>query len=258
MFTITADACNHIADVLVDNVSVGAVGTYTFNNVAADHTISAGFAPSLSLSVGDVIAVEGNSGATNFDFPVKLSGPCSAPVSVSWQTRDSTATVSDSDYAADSSGVSFAPGATSGTITVHVNGDLNVEGHETFLVSLLNPVNAGIAHGQGVGTILNDDGMSAVEESSPREVSFAVEGKNPVADAVFFRVGLPAATQAELDIYDVAGRRVAQPIHGVQGAGYHTVRWNVLGGSAAAPSGVYFVRFTAKGRTFTRRLVLLR
>src|SRR5678815_605966 len=42
-YTITPDACYAIADVLVDGVSQGAVGTYTFTNVTADHTISATF-----------------------------------------------------------------------------------------------------------------------------------------------------------------------------------------------------------------------
>ena len=42
-YTITADACYAIADVLVDGVSVGAVGTYTFTNVTMNHTISATF-----------------------------------------------------------------------------------------------------------------------------------------------------------------------------------------------------------------------
>ncbi len=43
-FAITPDAHAHIADVLVDGASVGAVGTYTFSNVSAAHTISASFA----------------------------------------------------------------------------------------------------------------------------------------------------------------------------------------------------------------------
>src|SRR6185295_13475267 len=43
-FTITPAACYHIADVLVDGVSVGAVSSYTFTNVTADHTIDASFA----------------------------------------------------------------------------------------------------------------------------------------------------------------------------------------------------------------------
>lgn len=43
-FTITPDSCYHIADVVVDGISQGAITTYTFSNVTADHTISATFA----------------------------------------------------------------------------------------------------------------------------------------------------------------------------------------------------------------------
>ncbi len=43
-FTITPDSGYHVADVLVDGSSVGAVTSYPFTNVTADHTISASFA----------------------------------------------------------------------------------------------------------------------------------------------------------------------------------------------------------------------
>jgi uncharacterized repeat protein (TIGR02543 family) len=43
-FTITPDLQYHVADVLVDGVSVGAVPSYTFTNVTASHTITAAFA----------------------------------------------------------------------------------------------------------------------------------------------------------------------------------------------------------------------
>src|SRR5207253_1154283 len=43
-FTIAANACYHVADVLVDGVSVGAVTSYAFSNVPANHTIAASFA----------------------------------------------------------------------------------------------------------------------------------------------------------------------------------------------------------------------
>ncbi len=43
-FTITANTGYHIADVLVDGSSVGAVTSYTFTNITANHTISASFA----------------------------------------------------------------------------------------------------------------------------------------------------------------------------------------------------------------------
>lgn len=43
-FSITPAAGHHIADVLVDGVSVGPVAGYTFTNIVASHTISASFA----------------------------------------------------------------------------------------------------------------------------------------------------------------------------------------------------------------------
>jgi hypothetical protein len=43
-FTITPNACHHVANVLVDGSSVGAVTSYSFNNVQASHTIAASFA----------------------------------------------------------------------------------------------------------------------------------------------------------------------------------------------------------------------
>jgi hypothetical protein len=47
-FTITPDAGYHIADVLADGDSVGAVSDYTFVNVTADHSVTARFAQNSS------------------------------------------------------------------------------------------------------------------------------------------------------------------------------------------------------------------
>ena len=58
-FTITANACYHIADVLVDGSSVGATGSYTFTNVTADHTIAASFA----INVYTIVASAGFGGS---------------------------------------------------------------------------------------------------------------------------------------------------------------------------------------------------
>jgi hypothetical protein len=65
-FNITPNAHYHIADVLVDGVSVGAVASYTFTGVVADHTISASFATDQPawdmngdyvINIGDVVAI---------------------------------------------------------------------------------------------------------------------------------------------------------------------------------------------------------
>jgi hypothetical protein len=50
-FTITPAAGYHIADVLVDSASVGAVTTHPFNGINANHTISATFAANPSYTI---------------------------------------------------------------------------------------------------------------------------------------------------------------------------------------------------------------
>ncbi len=44
-FTIQANSCFQISDVLVDGISQGAISTYTFTNISASHTIAASFTP---------------------------------------------------------------------------------------------------------------------------------------------------------------------------------------------------------------------
>ena len=61
-YAITAEAHYHVADVLVDGASVGAVTSYTFTNVVANHTISATFA----LDTNPIVA---SSGANGFVTP---------------------------------------------------------------------------------------------------------------------------------------------------------------------------------------------
>ena len=58
-YAIAADPCYSIADVKVDGVSVGAVASYTFSNVSADHTIAATF----SLNVYTITASSGAGGS---------------------------------------------------------------------------------------------------------------------------------------------------------------------------------------------------
>ena len=61
-FTITPASCYHIADVLVDGVSVGAVSSYTFTNVTAGHTIAASFAANAPSTI--TVSAGANGSAT--------------------------------------------------------------------------------------------------------------------------------------------------------------------------------------------------
>jgi hypothetical protein len=55
-FTITPAAGYHVADVVVDGVSVGAMTSYTFHNVTVGHTISATFAFTLIRTTVSIVA----------------------------------------------------------------------------------------------------------------------------------------------------------------------------------------------------------
>src|SRR5439155_23716363 len=61
-FNIEADPCYHIADVLVDGSSVGAVSSYVFTHVTTNHTISATFA-------ADVKTITASAGANGSISP---------------------------------------------------------------------------------------------------------------------------------------------------------------------------------------------
>lgn len=108
------------------------------------------------LSISDVTQSEGNSGVTSFSFTASLSAAFSAPVTFTASTANNSA--GGDDYVALAPTVFTIPaGSSSATIVVPVTGDLLYETDETFYVALSNPMNAVIADGQGLGTIINDD-----------------------------------------------------------------------------------------------------
>jgi hypothetical protein len=109
-----------------------------------------------TLSIGDVAHSESDAGARSFSFAVTLSAPSLSPMTVSFATRDKSATAA-SDYLATSGSLTFAPGQTLQRIRVTVTGDTESEPDETFVVRLFRPSGAVVADGTGVGTILNDD-----------------------------------------------------------------------------------------------------
>ncbi len=124
-----------------------AVGTITNDDVAV-------VVP--TLTVADATVAEGNSGTKVMSFTVTLSSARPARWTVAYATSNGTATAG-SDYQAATGTLTFAPGETTKTIQVTVNGDMAVEGNETVNLTLSSPTGATIADGSAVGTITNDD-----------------------------------------------------------------------------------------------------
>ena len=138
-----------------------------------------------TLTINDVTVTEGNSGITNAVFTLTLTGAQNScvPVTVNYATADGTATAG-SDYSNTSGTLTFntphASNSITQMITVPVNGDLLVEGDETFLVNLSGASGATITDSQGQGTITNDDTATL----SINDVSVA-EGSSGTANATF-------------------------------------------------------------------------
>ncbi|MBI5759474.1 MAG: hypothetical protein HZA46_13220 [Planctomycetales bacterium] len=132
-----------------------------------------------SLSINDVTVAEGDSGQTAVSITVTLSAASSQTVSITFAAADSTA-VATSDYASSSGTLTFAPGDTTKTGTVQIQGDLLNEGNEAFFVNLSNAINATISDGQGTVTITDDDVPHTADLTRLRRAY------NPVADFHFF------------------------------------------------------------------------
>jgi hypothetical protein len=131
-------------------------GTTTF--AASTGTLTGGqvVRPLPTLVVTNESVSEGDSGTKTMTFSVTLSAASNLAVTVKFATADESATAG-SDYEAATGTLTFNPGETTKTVSVNITGDLTNEFDETLLLNLSEPTNAGIADGQGVGTITNDD-----------------------------------------------------------------------------------------------------
>jgi hypothetical protein len=171
--------------------------------------------PAPTISIGDAVVTEGNSGTASAVFDVSLSNASAFGFMVDFATADFLA-FAGSDYDALSGILSFAPGETSKQIIVNVAGDLSPELHETFTVTLSNVDSDVIDDGVGVGVIRNDD-TAVIPGVSP----FASEGQAAVfgvrlSHAVDHVVTVDYATQddtavAGLDYEAASGTLVFAP-----------------------------------------------
>ena len=112
-----------------------------------------------TLSVADVSGAEG----TALTFTVTLSDESGKTVTVDYATSAETGdtATSGTDFTAKTSTtLTFEPGDpgdTTKTFTVQTTDDTDIEGDETFTVTLSNPSNATISDATAKGTIENDD-----------------------------------------------------------------------------------------------------
>ena len=130
--------------------------------------------PAISLSPSNPSIIEGNVGTSNLTMTATLSAAASSAVTVNYATYDGNATAG-SDYVAANGILTFAPGETSKTFDIAVNGDTVYENNESFIVALpsasganFNSFATGI---HTIATITNDDAPLAIIGLSPSNPS---------------------------------------------------------------------------------------
>ena len=243
-FTITPSAGFGVNDLLVDGVSVGAVASYTFTNVTANHTIAASFkdtqAPSITVTAP-------NGGET-------LS--IGTGTSLTWTASDNVG-VTAVDLELSRTGVA-------GTYASLATGLANVG---TYSWTPNSPATstarlratAKDAAGNSAQDVSNADfsiaAATGVDGGPVTEFALAPVVPNPVHGATRFSFALPRDADIRLSVHDIQGRERLLLANGAFAAGRHTLEWNAQGANALDP-GLYFIRLRVPGRTITQRFTV--
>jgi len=195
----------HTYDSVSVPLRIGLVMISTLLLLATSVDVAAQQTP--SISVRDVVVVEGNSGTTQATFVVALSGPSSQSVSFSFATSNSTA-IAGSDYIATAGTGTFAPGEVEKPVVVLVNGDNVDELQETFFLNISNVQNATVSSNRGTGFIVDDDGptisindVSVTEgNSGTKAATFTLSLSGPSVETIAIRaITAPGTATASTD-----------------------------------------------------------
>ena len=143
------------------------------------------------VAIGDLTVDEGDDGTVEARFPVTLSFPAPAALTVSFATVDGSA-VAGEDYTAASGSLTLPTGSSGGTIVVEVLGDRIDEHDETFSVVLSAPAPIVVVDGEAEGAIVDDDTAAISIDDVTVE-----EGDSGTTDAVFT---VSLATEADREI----------------------------------------------------------
>ena len=96
--------------------------------------------------------------------------------------------------------------------------------------------------------------VSVATYDRANNLRFALAGPQPVRERARLAFELPESGRATLELFDVSGRAVAEPIQGTWPAGAHELWLD----ASRLGAGVYYARLTAAGQMRSLRLVHLR
>ena len=227
----TTDEVDETVVVTLRNPTNAMISTGTGTGTITDNDA----APTLSIDSPSV--TEGDSGAKNLTFTVRLSASSGKQVTVDWADAGTgTATGTGTDYTAITGGtLTFAAGTNSRTFNVSVTGDTTAESNETVVVTLSGATNATISTATGTGTITDDDSSPSLSIDSPSVMEGNSGSKN-----LTFTVTLSAASGRQVTVnYADAGTGTA-----TSGTDYTAITGGTLTFAAGTTSRTFNVSVT--------------
>ena len=114
-------------------------------------------------------------------------------------------------------------------------------------------VSATVADNNG-RSIVPGRGQKSTQDGLPDEYALHQNYPNPFNPTTEISFSIPHTAHVSLEIYNIAGQRVATLIDGNLNAGHHTVTWDASG----AASGVYLYRLATDDFDETKKMMLLK
>jgi len=141
--------------------------------------------PNLTVTGTSIREPTGSNGF--IEFHLRLSGPSTQPVRISYSTRNGTASAGV-DYLSRLGNLVIPPGETEAILSVTVLGDALAEPDETLSLILRNPINATLDQAEATVQILDDDRPLSIAVSG----TSAIEGSAANSGTLTFEVLLSA------------------------------------------------------------------
>ncbi len=177
--TVTDDSVVEVSETVIATISAPSVGM--INTAAATANIGDNDTAGLTISIGS--PVDGTEGTSNVTYTVSLDGGLSngTGVAITGTVALTGTATAGSDYT-NVTTFSIADGASSGTITVPVTDDTNVEVSETVIATISAPSVGMINTAAATANIIDND-LAALTISIAATTD-GIEG-TPATDAIF-------------------------------------------------------------------------
>ncbi|NQT62015.1 MAG: T9SS type A sorting domain-containing protein [Candidatus Marinimicrobia bacterium] len=110
------------------------------------------------------------------------------------------------------------------------------------------------------GVVLSSSPVSTDNSiAGPTDFSLSQNYPNPFNAGTVINISVPAAGNANLEIYNVLGHNVATLYNGYLSAGSHSFSWNSLGdNNQQVSTGMYFYRLTVGDQVATKKMVMIK